>query len=109
MEFNEWFLSLVAERQAALRDDKWALADAAFEAGKLIGSGAELSRHIELLAPWLPQRQHSRLPCFCKRHVIACWTLLTTTHHTRSTNTLLSPHTSSTTATTRHGSPITVT
>lgn len=31
---NEWFISLPDGRQAVLREDKWALADAAYEAGK---------------------------------------------------------------------------
>lgn len=31
---NAWFLSLPAEQQAVLRDDKWMLARAAFEAGR---------------------------------------------------------------------------
>ena len=35
---NEWFLSLEDGRQAVLRDDKWMLADNAFEAGKAISS-----------------------------------------------------------------------
>lgn len=34
---NQWFLSLPAERQAILRDDKWMLAEAAFAAGRAIG------------------------------------------------------------------------
>lgn len=32
--FNEWFVDLPAERQSILREDKWMLANAAFEAGK---------------------------------------------------------------------------
>lgn len=36
MTLNEWFLSLPPGRQAILRDDKWMLADAAFEAGKRV-------------------------------------------------------------------------
>jgi hypothetical protein len=31
--FNGWFLSLPAERQAILREDRWMLAEAAFNAG----------------------------------------------------------------------------
>lgn len=34
---NQWFLSLPAERQAILRDDKWMLAEAAFAQGRVIG------------------------------------------------------------------------
>lgn len=30
---NQWFLSLIAGRQAILVEDKWMLANAAFEAG----------------------------------------------------------------------------
>ena len=33
---NEWFLSLPEQRQAQLRDDKWMLAGAAFEAGQAL-------------------------------------------------------------------------
>lgn len=36
--FNEWFLSLPEGRQAALRDDKWMLAQAAFDAGMNLGA-----------------------------------------------------------------------
>lgn len=32
-EFNDWFCSLPEGRQAVLRDDKWRLADNAFQAG----------------------------------------------------------------------------
>lgn len=32
MTFNEWFLSLPEQRQAILRNDKWMLAQAAFDA-----------------------------------------------------------------------------
>lgn len=32
--FNEWWLSLPKGRRVALQDDKWRLADAAYEAGK---------------------------------------------------------------------------
>lgn len=34
MTFNDWFLNLSPERQAIIREDKWMLANAAFEAGK---------------------------------------------------------------------------
>ena len=34
LTFNEWFTSLEKGRQAVLRDDKWMLADAAFQAGR---------------------------------------------------------------------------
>lgn len=37
-QVNDWFLSLPPERQAVLRDDKWLLADAAFEAGKALSA-----------------------------------------------------------------------
>lgn len=37
MTFNEWFLSLVEGRQKVLRDDKWMLAQASFDAGKTAG------------------------------------------------------------------------
>lgn len=33
MDFNTWFSGLPAERQKILREDKWMLANAAFEAG----------------------------------------------------------------------------
>lgn len=33
--FNEWYLSLEKCRQQVLRDDKWMLANAAFEAGQI--------------------------------------------------------------------------
>lgn len=32
--FNQWFLSLEPGRQAVLREDKWMLADNAFQAGE---------------------------------------------------------------------------
>ena len=32
-EFNDWFCSLPEGHQAVLRDDKWRLADSAFQAG----------------------------------------------------------------------------
>jgi len=34
MTFNEWFISLPEGRQSVLREDKWMLANAAFEAAK---------------------------------------------------------------------------
>ena len=34
MAFNEWWLSLTEGRRNALIDNKWTLAEAAFEAGK---------------------------------------------------------------------------
>lgn len=34
--FNKWFMSLPEGRQAVLREDKWMLANAAFEAGSAI-------------------------------------------------------------------------
>lgn len=33
--FNEWYLSLEKDRQQVLRDDKWMMANAAFEAGQI--------------------------------------------------------------------------
>lgn len=36
MTFNEWFMSLTEGRQKVLREDKWMLAAAAFEAAKEI-------------------------------------------------------------------------
>lgn len=36
--FNAWFTSLPEGRQAILRDDKWMLAQAAFDAGMNLGS-----------------------------------------------------------------------
>jgi hypothetical protein len=33
---NQWFLSLVSGRQAVLVEDKWMLANAAFEAGSAL-------------------------------------------------------------------------
>lgn len=32
-DFNEWFISLPEGRQAVLREEKWMLADNAFQAG----------------------------------------------------------------------------
>lgn len=40
LTFNEWFLSLPEGRQAILREDKWMLADAAFEGGKQVAATA---------------------------------------------------------------------
>lgn len=34
MTFNQWFCSLPEQRQEILRDDKWMLAQAAFDAGR---------------------------------------------------------------------------
>lgn len=36
MTFNEWFMSLPEGRQKVLREDKWLLANAAFEAGAML-------------------------------------------------------------------------
>lgn len=38
MTFNEWFTSLPEGRQKVLREDKWMLANAAFEAAKELSS-----------------------------------------------------------------------
>lgn len=40
MTFNQWFLSLEEGRQAVLRDDKWMLAGAAWDAGLTAGRDA---------------------------------------------------------------------
>lgn len=40
MDVNSWFLSLTPERQAILRDDKWMLASAAYDAGLAEGNVA---------------------------------------------------------------------
>lgn len=37
MTFNEWFTKLPEGRQKILREDKWMLAEAAFEAGVSFG------------------------------------------------------------------------
>ena len=37
MTFNEWFCALPEPRQAILREDKWMLAQAAFDAGRESG------------------------------------------------------------------------
>lgn len=44
MTFNEWFMSLPEGRQKVLREDKWVLANAAFEAGARL-SREEMSGH----------------------------------------------------------------
>jgi len=36
MTFNEWFMSLPEGRQKVLREDKWMLANAAFEAALML-------------------------------------------------------------------------
>lgn len=48
---NDWFLSLPEGRQAVLREDKWMLAQAAFEAG-----GARQYEHIGQANPAHPHR-----------------------------------------------------
>jgi hypothetical protein len=45
MDFNTWFSSLHPERQAILRDDKWMLARAAFEAAPWIDVNLDLPAH----------------------------------------------------------------
>lgn len=58
-EFNDWFCSLPAGRQAVLRDDKWRLADNAFQSGfeqahaeieRLKAQNAELLNALEDMA-----------------------------------------------------------
>lgn len=48
--FNGWFLSLEEGRQAVLRDDKWMLAEAAFEAGKRASSPPPAGRIERLIS-----------------------------------------------------------
>lgn len=58
-EFNDWFASLPEGRQAVLRDDKWLLADSAYQAGQ-VEAQAEIdalkAQRDALLAAqqWLP-------------------------------------------------------
>ncbi len=49
MTFNQWFLSLEEGRQEVLREDKWLLASAAFEAGKAIQQLSNNAIQDELL------------------------------------------------------------
>ena len=42
--FNAWFISLPEGRQAILREDKWMLAQAAFDAGMNLGTAYAFGR-----------------------------------------------------------------
>ncbi len=44
MDMNTWFCSLPDERKAILRDDKWMLAQAAFDAGRSYAAEQSASR-----------------------------------------------------------------
>jgi hypothetical protein len=43
MTFNSWFCNLPEGRQIVLKEDKWRLSEAAFEAGKSIGEARAIS------------------------------------------------------------------
>ena len=57
-EFNQWFLSLSEERQRALREDKWALANAAFESGKQ-QANTELLEALTDIRKWVADGEFS--------------------------------------------------
>lgn len=46
LSFNAWFISLPEGRQAILREDKWMLAQAAFDAGINLGTAYALAANV---------------------------------------------------------------
>jgi hypothetical protein len=45
--FNEWFLSLPEGQQKVLREDKWMLAEAAYQAGRKFAEDAKADVEAE--------------------------------------------------------------